>query len=196
MSIFGILLSAAFCVALFVERILDIQHHAETTVFSRYDAIALTIVLVGFTTVLFQIAPPRDLAGAVPWKPLDSGAIVHAAKALVAAYLPIFNFQLAYWNSLLLIEAPLVYMAAPVVVIMAIMICAILSKTPAALAFYMSSTIVLLAVLCTIYPASMRHYGFLFISAIASYWIAPSCTHLTRNKHDSQLSSFSKRHLR
>jgi hypothetical protein len=143
---------------------------------SRSRKLALFIFLAGALLSLAQISPPGDS----PFLPSISTLFSHTGiERLLAVFLKaffpipdIFNYH--FWNSNILTGMSKI-LAGIVSVVVIFVTVGIAADSRKSLILFLGTSISIIAVVITLYPASIvqasRHFGLIFIVLIGSIWI-------------------------
>jgi len=149
--------------------------------FDRSDTckvyVGFLIITLGIVTAVLQLIPPPDSGYVVGWNSsFDIGVIKTGVSTVTAAYLPIPNFDLHFWNTC-------AWMATSYVRYLAVLfVCSFLGfsmigflQKPFVFFLFVGSTVGLLAFFYIKINSGMRHTGFLFIAFILSAWLYRCC---------------------
>jgi hypothetical protein len=131
------------------------------------------IITLGIITAVLQLIPPADSGYDVGWfLEFDIEAFKAGLKTLTAAYLPIPNFDLHFWNTCAwTANSYLKYLA--LLSVCSFVACSMTGfvRKPFVCFLFVGCTFGLLVFFHIKINAGMRHTGFLFITFIMSAWL-------------------------
>ena len=176
-DVFGLIASIVLCAALVLDWFLEHSRRYEFKFSLQTYGGALLVILIGVITAVVQLQPPEDSHYLSGWRfSLDSREIAHVVyPALIGAYLPVPKFEVHFWGTELFASNRVVrHISFIGVMIFIYLFLRSLFNRPIAAVVFLGCSVGFLSFFYTKHPGHIRHHGFLFISLIASVWIAAS----------------------
>lgn len=176
-SVHGLIISFCLFAALCFEELSSKQVFNFKLKSSASYLVAIVIIVAGLLTAVIQLNPPPDSGFQTGWNfHLNTKAFKTTSAALVAAYFPIPEVGLNFWNSRYLLSNNFLILTSFITLcVLFYVICRFLISKPTAFFLYISTTGSLLLFFYVKYSGGLRHHGFLFIALISSLWIYHSC---------------------
>lgn len=176
-SVHGLIIALCLFSTLCFEEFFSKKTFSYKLKFSASYLSAIAIILAGFITAVIQLIPPPDSGFQTGWHFYFSAKrFITTCAAIVAAYFPIPEINLNFWNSRFVLSNNFfIFTSFIAVCIYLYVISRFLIKRPSAFFLYLSTTSALILFFYVKYSGGLRHHGFLFIALISSLWVYQHC---------------------
>ena len=138
--------------------------------------VALSIIIISISASVAQILPAADGNFASGWVlKFDARNAESLVKIVVGAYLPIPEWNLHYWNTVLLSPNRLIGLLSSVAILLFLtFFIKSIRENPLLIFIFVGCTFSLLLFFYTKYHGALRHHGYLYIAFLMTVWISLS----------------------
>jgi hypothetical protein len=176
-SVFGLILAICLFSILIYEAYQNKNNDNALRIKKSQFYLQIFVILLGVFLAIWQLKPPADSGYAVGWKfDLNLNGIMSVSRAIVNAYLPIPDFDLHFWTTPLTKKIDFFGVVSAISVAWLMFVFSrFFVNRPAALIFYVMTSISLVLFFYIKFSGFVRHHGFLFIALIVALWISKYC---------------------